>query len=222
MKDFLFKPEQARTPVKALSGGERGRLMIARALVRPSNLLLLDEPTNDLDLETLDLLQEMLASYPGTLLLVSHDRDFLDRTVTSVIAFEGEGRWIEYAGGYSDMVAQRGHGVGALPQIKPQAPSPAGLARLARTPRPVSSSEQRRRLSNAEQHALKTSPARIAALNAESRRLERLLANPDFYARDREGFTAAGAELAKIQVELATAEEEWLRLELLREEIERA
>ena len=222
MKDFLFKPEQARTPVKALSGGERGRLMIARALVRPSNLLVLDEPTNDLDLETLDLLQEMLASYPGTLLLVSHDRDFLDRTVTSVIAFEGEGRWIEYAGGYSDMVAQRGHGVAALPQIKPQAPSPVGQARSARAPRPAPSSEQRRRLSNAEQHALKTSPARIAALNAESRRLEHLLANPDFYARDREGFTAAGAELAKIQVELAAAEEEWLRLELLREEIERA
>ena len=222
MKDFLFKPEQARTPVKALSGGERGRLMIARALVRPSNLLVLDEPTNDLDLETLDLLQEMLASYPGTLLLVSHDRDFLDRTVTSVIAFEGEGKWIEYAGGYSDMVAQRGHGVAALPQIKPQAPSPVGQARSPRAPRPAPGSEQRRRLSNAEQHALKTSPARIAALNAESRRLERLLANPDFYARDREGFTAAGAELTKIQVELAAAEEEWLRLELLREEIERA
>ena len=222
MKDFLFKPEQARTPVKALSGGERGRLMIARALVRPSNLLVLDEPTNDLDLETLDLLQEMLASYPGTLLLVSHDRDFLDRTATSVIAFEGEGKWVEYAGGYSDMVAQRGHGVAALPQIRPQAPSPVGQARSPRAPRPAPGSEQRRRLSNAEQHALKTSPARIAALNAESRRLERLLANPDFYARDREGFTAAGAELAKIQVELAAAEEEWLRLELLREEIERA
>ena len=222
MKDFLFKPEQARTPVKALSGGERGRLMIARALVRPSNLLVLDEPTNDLDLETLDLLQEMLASYPGTLLLVSHDRDFLDRTVTSVIAFEGEGRWIEYAGGYSDMVAQRGHGVAALPPIKPRAPSPVGQARSARAPRPAPSSEQRRRLSNAEQHALKTSPARIATLNAEGRRLERLLANPDFYARDRDGFTAAGAALAKIQAELVAAEEEWLRLELLREEIERA
>jgi ATP-binding cassette subfamily F protein uup len=222
MKDFLFKPEQARTPVKALSGGERGRLMIARALVRPSNFLVLDEPTNDLDLETLDLLQEMLASYPGTLLLVSHDRDFLDRTVTSVIAFEGEGRWIEYAGGYSDMVAQRGHGVAALPQIKPRAPSQVGPARSARAPRPATGSKQRRRLSNAEQHALKTSPARITALNAESRRLERLLANPDFYARDRDGFTAAGAELAKIQVELAAAEEEWLRLELLREEIDGA
>ena len=115
MKDFLFKPEQARTPVKALSGGERGRLLLARALAQPSNLMVLDEPTNDLDLETLDLLQEMLAAYPGTLILVSHDRDFLDRTVTSVIAFEGEGKWIEYAGGYSDMVAQREAGMDASP-----------------------------------------------------------------------------------------------------------
>jgi ABC-type transport system involved in cytochrome c biogenesis ATPase subunit len=99
MKDFLFRPEQARTPVGVLSGGERARLTLARAFVRPSNLLMLDEPTNDLDLETLDLLQERLAEYPGTVLLVSHDRDFLDRVVTSVIATEGNGRWIEYAGG---------------------------------------------------------------------------------------------------------------------------
>ena len=112
MKDFLFRAEQARTPLKALSGGERGRLMLARALARPSNLLVLDEPTNDLDLETLDLLQEMLAAYPGTLLLVSHDRDFLDRVVTSVVASDGDGTWTEYAGGYSDMVAQRGRGIG--------------------------------------------------------------------------------------------------------------
>ena len=101
MKDFLFGPEQANTPVGVLSGGERGRLTLARAFARPSNLLVLDEPTNDLDLETLDLLQERLAEYAGTVLLVSHDRDFLDRVVTSVIAAEGDGRWIEYAGGYS-------------------------------------------------------------------------------------------------------------------------
>ncbi len=217
MKDFLFKPEQARTPVKALSGGERGRLLLARALARPSNLLVLDEPTNDLDLETLDLLQEMLANYPGTLLLVSHDRDFLDRTVTSVVAFEGEGRWIEYAGGYSDLVAQRGHGTSALLQDKPPAPSVARPAPPARR-----GPEPRKRLSFAEQHALKTSPARIAALNEEIRRLEQLLADPDFYASDRAGFTAAGAALARAQGELAAAEEEWLRLELLREEIQGA
>ncbi|MGN6275606.1 MAG: ABC-F family ATP-binding cassette domain-containing protein, partial [Solirubrobacterales bacterium] len=108
MKDFLFTPEQARTAVEKLSGGERGRLALARALALPSNVLVLDEPTNDLDLETLDLLQEMLGDYPGTVVVVSHDRDFLDRVATSVIVAEGEGRWTEYAGGYSDMVAQRG------------------------------------------------------------------------------------------------------------------
>ena len=113
MKDFLFAPEQARTPVGVLSGGERNRLMLARALAQPSNLLVLDEPTNDLDLETLDLLEEMIQDYAGTAILVSHDRDFLDRTVSSVLVSEGEGRWLEYAGGYTDMVAQRGRGVQA-------------------------------------------------------------------------------------------------------------
>src|SRR6185295_16793666 len=107
MKDFLFRPEQAKTPVGVLSGGERARLTLARAFAQPSNLLVLDEPTNDLDLETLDLLQERLAEYAGTVLLVSHDRDFLDRVVTSVIASEGNGRWVECAGGYTDMLAQR-------------------------------------------------------------------------------------------------------------------
>ena len=108
MKDFLFAQEQMRTPLEVLSGGERGRLMLARALAKPSNLLVLDEPTNDLDLETLDVLEEMLGDYEGTVILISHDRDFLDRVVTSVIAPEGDGRWIEYAGGYTDMLAQRG------------------------------------------------------------------------------------------------------------------
>ena len=111
MKDFLFPPEQARTPIGKLSGGERGRLMLASALAKPSNLMVLDEPTNDLDIETLDLLQELLGDYAGTILLVSHDRDFLDRVATSVIVGEGDGRWVEYAGGYSDMVAQRGRGL---------------------------------------------------------------------------------------------------------------
>src|SRR5437899_452847 len=112
MRDFLFAPEQARTPLSVLSGGERGRLMLARALAKPSNLLVLDEPTNDLDLETLDVLEEMLATYAGTVILISHDRDFLDRTVNSVLAPEGEGRWVEYAGGYTDMLAQRGADLG--------------------------------------------------------------------------------------------------------------
>jgi ATP-binding cassette subfamily F protein uup len=106
MKDFLFRPEQAGTPVGVLSGGERGRIMLARALSKPSNLMILDEPTNDLDLETLDLLQELLAAYEGTVLLVSHDRDFIDRVATSTLVFEGEGRWREYPGGYTDMARQ--------------------------------------------------------------------------------------------------------------------
>src|SRR5205814_7632484 len=107
MKDFLFAQEQMRTPLEVLSGGERGRLMLARALAKPSNLLVLDEPTNDLDLETLDVLEEMLGEYEGTVILISHDRDFLDRVVTSVIVPEGNGSWIEYAGGYTDMLSQR-------------------------------------------------------------------------------------------------------------------
>ncbi|MYZ50040.1 ABC-F family ATP-binding cassette domain-containing protein, partial [Propylenella binzhouense] len=129
MKDFLFAPEQANTPVSVLSGGERGRLMLARALAAPSNLLVLDEPTNDLDLETLDLLQEMLADYAGTVLLVSHDRDFLDRTVNAVLVSEGDGRWTEYAGGYSDMLAQRGAPLGPKPEAAQRAkPAPAPAA----------------------------------------------------------------------------------------------
>jgi len=222
MRDFLFAPEQAGTPVKALSGGERGRLMLAMALAHPSNVLVLDEPTNDLDLETLDVLQEMLASYPGTVLLVSHDRDFLDRTVTSTVVAEGDGRWIEYAGGYADMVAQRGHGVGDVPQEAPKQTAkpkrvPKGALKSAPDKR---ASGPRRRLSPTEQHALRTLPARIAALHDEIGRLEQLLGDPDFYGRDREAFTAAGAALTKAQGDLAAAEEEWLRVELLREEIE--
>jgi len=214
LRDFLFRAEQARSPVKSLSGGERGRLMLARALARPSNLLVLDEPTNDLDLETLDLLQEMLADYPGTLLIVSHDRDFLDRVATSVIAFEGNAKWTEYAGGYSDMVAQRGYGVGAL-RTSPAKPKPA--------PRPAAAPpapKPRRRLTFADQHALKTSPARLKALSAEIRRLEAILSDPDFYRRDPDAFTAAGQALEAARAQFAATEEEWLRLELLREEIE--
>ena len=218
MRDFLFAPEQAGTPVKALSGGERGRLMLAVALAHPSNLLVLDEPTNDLDLETLDVLQEMLASYPGTVLLVSHDRDFLDRTVTSVVVAEGDGQWIEYAGGYTDMVAQRGNGVGDVPREAPEDRSKPKSAAKSLASKRVSG--PRKRLSPTEQHALKSLPKRIAALHDEIGRLERLLADPDFYARDREAFMAAGTALAKAQGDLASSEEEWLRLELLNEEME--
>ena len=130
--DFLFRPEQARTPVRALSGGERNRLLLARQLARAANLLVLDEPTNDLDMETLDLLQEVLAEFAGTLLLVSHDRDFLDRLVTSIIAFEGGGRLLEYAGGYSDMLRQRAPAAREIDQPRTRG---AGRPKARATPR---------------------------------------------------------------------------------------
>ena len=216
MKDFLFLPEQARTPVRVLSGGERARLMLARALARPSNLLVLDEPTNDLDLETLDLLQEMLADYPGTVLLVSHDRDFLDRVVTSVIASEGAGRWIDYAGGYSDMIAQRAGmptDSAETPRAKPKVRKPA-----AAPPRRA----QQPRLSSKEKHALEILPDRMGALAADIARHEAALAHPNLYASDPSGFEKAAEELSHARADLAQAEEEWLSLELKRESIEGA
>jgi ATP-binding cassette subfamily F protein uup len=213
LKDFLFRPEQARTPVKALSGGERGRLMLARALAKPSNLMVLDEPTNDLDLETLDLLQEMLAAYPGTLILVSHDRDFLDRVVTSVIVSEGEGRWQEYAGGYTDMLAQRGRAPAEPEREKPKAPAAAA-------PPPPAAPKPKKKLSFAEQHALKTLPGRIDKLTAELKKLEETLSAPDLYRKDPATFTKTTMALAMTKADLGKAEEEWLRVEMLREELE--
>ncbi|HEY4133581.1 MAG TPA: ATP-binding cassette domain-containing protein [Alphaproteobacteria bacterium] len=213
MKDFLFTPEQARTPVGVLSGGERGRLMLARALALPSNLLVLDEPTNDLDLETLDLLEEMIADYPGTALVVSHDRDFLDRVATSVIAFEGDGKWIEYAGGYSDMVAQRGEGVTAKNSgVKPATKAEVKAAKAA--------SAAKKKLGFKEQHALKTLPEQMAKLEKQAAELQAKLADPQLFVRDAAKFAATAAELEKVQAELAKTEEDWLALEMLREEIE--
>ncbi|WP_406855976.1 ABC-F family ATP-binding cassette domain-containing protein [Alsobacter sp. KACC 23698] len=218
MKDFLFTPEQARTPVGVLSGGERGRLTLARALAQPSNLLVLDEPTNDLDLETLDLLQEMLADYPGTVLLVSHDRDFLDRVVTSVIVSEGQGRWQEYAGGYSDMVAQRGEGVTAKP-TPPSRPE-TGKARADKPAVAPAAEPARRKLTFKDKHALETLPRTMETLSAEIARLQAAMVDPTLYARDPAGFGRLSTALAKAQGDLAHAEEEWLRLEMMREEIE--
>jgi ATP-binding cassette subfamily F protein uup len=217
LKDFLFTPEQAKTPIAVLSGGERGRMMLARALAKPSNLLVLDEPTNDLDLETLDLLQEMLVDYAGTIILVSHDRDFLDRVCTSVLTSEGRGRWTEYAGGYSDMVAQRGQGVTAKPAAS-AAPSRKEIPKGE----PVPAVETVRKLSFRDRHALETLPGLIAAMARDSARLATALAEPGLYARDRARHDMAAAMLAELQAKHAASEEEWLRLELLREEIEGA
>jgi ABC transport system ATP-binding/permease protein len=214
MEDFLFAREQMRTPLEVLSGGERGRLMLARALAKPSNLLVLDEPTNDLDLETLDVLQEMLGDYDGTVILISHDRDFLDRVVTSVVAPDGNGRWIEYAGGYSDMLAQRGSD---LQREAPKAPAVEKQARPA-APAPA----PRRRLNFNEKHALETLPGTIEKLQAEIAKHQKLLDDPTLYVKDREKFDEASRAIARAHEELAAAEDRWLELEVLREEIEQA
>jgi ATP-binding cassette subfamily F protein uup len=213
MKDFLFSTEQARTPLGKLSGGERGRLMLAQALAKPSNLLVLDEPTNDLDMETLDVLEDMLGDYPGTVLLISHDRDFLDRLVSGVIVPEGDGRWSEYAGGYSDMLAQRGADL-TREQRNLEASKPAKAPTAAAAPQPT-----KRRMSFKDKHALETLPKTIAARQAEAEALQKKLDDPEFYARDRAGFEKITAALGELQRKIAAAEEQWLELEILREEL---
>ncbi len=215
MKDFLFLPEQAKTPIHALSGGERGRLMLARGFRTPSNFLILDEPTNDLDLETLDLLQEFLADYQGTVLLVSHDRDFIDRVCTSVIATDGNGVWHQYAGGYSDMVAQKGSGVqkrksdeiqSKKPEAKSPAPSPIKVAAKAK-------------LSFKQEHALKTLPLEIAKLESEMAKLKKALEDPELFAKEPAKFQKYVSALEERQNLATSKEEEWLELEMLREEM---
>jgi ATP-binding cassette subfamily F protein uup len=215
MKDFLFAPEQMRTPLAALSGGERGRLMLACAMAKASNLLVLDEPTNDLDLEMLDVLEEMLGDYAGTVILISHDRDFLDRVVSGVIAPEGNGRWAEYAGGYSDMLAQRGADLTR---------TPAKAAKESRAdksaPAPAAPPQAKRKLSFNEKHALETLPKTIATLEQEIAALQQRLDDPALFARDPALFTTTSTALAAAQDKLADAEDKWLALELLRAEIE--
>jgi ATP-binding cassette subfamily F protein uup len=173
----------------------------------------LDEPTNDLDMETLDVLEEILADYPGTVLLISHDRDFLDRLVSGVIVPEGDGRWVEYAGGYSDMLAQRGASLRREelrpPTVKPVRDSTAASVK-PQTPK---------RLTFKDQHALDTLPKTIAELRAETKRLQARLEDPQFYARDRAGFEVVTGSLGELQQKIAAAEERWMELELLREEI---
>lgn len=213
LKDFLFTEAQARSPLRTLSGGEKARLLLAQIMAQDSNLLVLDEPTNDLDVETLDLLQEVLDSYEGTVILVGHDRDFLDRVATTTVVMEGDGRAIAYAGGWSDMVAQRG--------AVPMAPAPAASApRGARPPAPAPApapagtvaSDGTPGLSFTERHRLEELPAQIERLEAEIAKLGELLADPDLYTREPVKFRKAGEALAARQQALSRAEDEWLTL----------
>ncbi|MGD9903002.1 MAG: ATP-binding cassette domain-containing protein [Vicinamibacterales bacterium] len=212
LEDFLFPPERARSPVKALSGGERNRLLLARLFTRPANVLVLDEPTNDLDLETLELLEAQLVEWPGTLLVVSHDRRFLDHVVTSTIAFEGDGRLAEYVGGYDDWLRQR-------PAPAPTAAAePARPATLAAAPSaaPPATSRQPRKASNKERQEYDALPGRIDALEREQQRLTADVHGPDFYKRPAAEIAATMARLDAIPGELLAAYARWDELDGLR------
>ncbi|MCM2503294.1 ATP-binding cassette domain-containing protein [Aureimonas altamirensis] len=213
LKDFLFQPEQIRTPVGNLSGGERARLLLAKVLATPANFLVLDEPTNDLDMETLDLLQELIANYPGTVLLVSHDRDFLDRTVTSVISPEADGRWLEYAGGYSDMLAQKRGAAKDAARLE--------KTREGREARPeAKASSVPAKLSFKQKFALENLPKEMAALEKAIADAESEMADPNLFNRAPDRFNKLAAIIGEKRAALASAEDQWLELEMLKAELE--
>jgi ATP-binding cassette subfamily F protein uup len=208
LRDFLFPAERMRTPVRALSGGERNRLLLARLFTRRFNLLVLDEPTNDLDIETLDLLEELLLEFSGTLLVVSHDRAFLDNVVTSTLVFEGGGRVAEYAGGYADWVRQR-----------PAAAETAGRQASKPAVAPAApSGGKKRRLSFKESKELEALPQEIDAREREQERLYASLADPAFL-RDGAAVAEAKSRLALLTGEIATLTERWEALETLASEV---
>ena len=204
LKDFLFDERQVRAPVRSLSGGEKARLLLARILARESNLLVLDEPTNDLDVETLDLLQELLDDYDGTVLLISHDRDFLDRVATTTVAMEGRGKATVYAGGWSDYQLQKKQD--EAPQKKAKAEA-VKAATTASAPKPAQST-----LSFTERHRLDALPDLIDKLTAEIAKLEEFLAVPDLFTKEPLKFRKATEALVERQTALSDAEEEWLML----------
>ncbi len=203
LKEFLFDDAQARAPVRSLSGGEKARLLLAKLMARESNLLVLDEPTNDLDVETLDLLQEMLDDYDGTVLLVSHDRDFLDRVATTTIAMEGDGRATVYAGGWSDYQSQRAETVASEVEV---------IAKKSTTKTEKPKATQKSGLTFTEQHRLDALPAEMERLEAEIAKLEGLMADPDLYTREPVKFQKATEALSQRQEKLSAAEMEWLEL----------
>ncbi|MFK7945213.1 MAG: ATP-binding cassette domain-containing protein, partial [Paracoccaceae bacterium] len=209
LKDFLFDERQARGPVKALSGGEKARLLLARLLAKPSNLLVLDEPTNDLDVETLDLLQELISDFEGTVLLVSHDRDFLDRIATTTIAMEGDGQAMIFAGGWTDYQTQRG--------AADESAQPRSKTRAKATQTPERTPEPAKKMGFRQQQRLETLPGEIERLGAEIAKLEEFLADPDLYTKAPAKFAKATGALTERQAALDAAETEWLELEELRD-----
>jgi ATP-binding cassette subfamily F protein uup len=217
LKDYLFVEGQARQPVRSLSGGERNRLLLAKALALPSNFMVLDEPTNDLDMDTLDLLQEMLSDYEGTILLVSHDRDFLDRVVTSTIVLDGSGQAEEFAGGYTDMIAQRGG--------RPFANVSTGVSespprKAAKKTSPATSASAPKKLSYKFEHRAKELAALLPTLEGQIRDLEAAMADGSLYTADPAAFSQKAKQLDEAKLELSKNEEEWLEIEMMREELE--
>lgn len=215
LKDFLFRPDQAQCPVSALSGGEKNRLMLAVALAQPSNFLVLDEPTNDLDMDTLDLLQEVLNDYAGNVLLVSHDRDFIDRVVTSVIYMPGDGTVYEHAGSYSDLLAKLSARTAVAPvkkQPKPETARPPLPAAPARTVR----------LSYNQQRLLEVLPAEIEQLEKTISEISQSLSDPDLYVADPEVFNRLSARLPELQEQKDSKETQWLELQMLKESLDRS
>ena len=211
LKDFLFDESQARAPIGSLSGGERARLLLARIMARPSNLLILDEPTNDLDVETLDLLQDILGEYDGTVLLVSHDRDFIDRVANTTIAMEGDGRATVYAGGWTDYQSQRAERLVSDAAEAAQAAAPAPRAAV-KSDKPAGKASSAA-LSFTEKHRLEALPGLIAKLEAEIAKLTEFLADPALFASSPAKFNKASEALVERQQQLAAAEEEWMGLE---------
>jgi ATP-binding cassette subfamily F protein uup len=209
LRDFLFPPERARSHVKALSGGERNRLLLARLFARPANVLVLDEPTNDLDVETLELLEAELAEWNGTLLLVSHDRAFLDNVVTSTFVFEGDGRVQEFIGGYEDWVRQRTASAVPGPTRDVRRPSPSSPRAASAT----TSTAAARKLSYNERRELEALPAQIDVLEAEQRELNARVAGPDFYKEGANAIAAALSRLDEVASELDSAYARWNDLE---------
>jgi ABC transport system ATP-binding/permease protein len=214
LRDFLFGPERARSPVKALSGGERNRLLLARLFTRPANVLVMDEPTNDLDLETLELLEAQLVEWQGTLLLVSHDRVFLDNVVTSTVVFEGDGVIEEYVGGYADWLRQRRKAAEGV--AKPQDGSTRSGTSAAAPDRGASTSTTPRKLSYKEQRELEALPQRIEALESEHAQLQAAMSSPDFYKEPAEAIARTMARSGEVEHELLVAYERWDELEARR------